>query len=154
MELHNRRHVLLSGLRTDIDILIDPCSITFSKTARHHMDYAPGTTPDPPCPMCRVDEQAGTEYLGALRDAKIWQATVWPPTLGEVLDAIKEFRVPEYDDCDKCDFCEDIKLRFSLAVLMVKQMHEERLWGLCIDCYKAGGINTGECRIEHSKPKL
>lgn len=154
MELHNRRHALLSGLRSDIDILIDPCSITFSKTARHYMDYAPGMAPDPPCPMCRVDEQAGTEYLGALRDAHIWPATVWLPTLGEILDAIKEFRVPEYDDCDKCDFCEDTKPKFSLAVLMVKQMHEERLWGLCIDCFKAGGLNAGECRIEHSKPKL
>lgn len=36
---------------------------------------------------------------------------------------------------------------------MVKQMHQERLWGLCLDCYKNGGLYEGECRYEHSKAK-
>lgn len=36
---------------------------------------------------------------------------------------------------------------------MVKQMHQDRLWGLCLDCYKNGGFFEGECRYEHSKAK-
>lgn len=30
-------------------------------------------------------------------------------------------------------------------------MHKDRLWGLCLDCYKAGGTFQGECRYDHYK---
>ena len=96
---------------------------------------------------------AATTYLGALRDARIWPATVSPGTLGEILTAMQEFRVPEYDDCDKCDFCEDVKGKFSLGVVLMKNMWAERMWGLCLDCFKAGGFNVGDCRWEHVKGK-
>lgn len=36
---------------------------------------------------------------------------------------------------------------------MVREMQRERLWGLCLDCYKAGGFCEGECRFEHGKGK-
>lgn len=155
-ELFNRRQWLLSTIRADLDLLVDPCSVGFSKTTEHYVDYAPGMSPDPDDQgrlgsICHVDEGAGTIYLGALRDDKIWPATVWPPQIGLIIERVKSFRVPEYDDCDKCDFCEDVKGRFGPAVAMVKKMYAERLWGLCLDCFKAGGFNAGECRYEHSK---
>jgi len=76
-----------------------------------------------------------------------------PTTLGALISQFQAFRTPSYDDCDKCDFCEHVKTRFSLAVDVVKKMHKDRLWGLCLDCFKAGGVKEGECRYEHSKPK-
>jgi hypothetical protein len=33
-------------------------------------------------------------------------------------------------------------------------MHMDRLWGLCLDCFKAGGVNPAECRYEHQKAKV
>jgi len=157
-ELCNRRTTLLATIRADIDLLIDPCSIAFSKTTEHYIDYAPGMTPDPDDQgrigsLCRVDEGAATLYLGALRDEKIWPAMVWPASLGGIIETIRLFRVPEYDDCDKCDFCEGVKGKFGLLVTLVKKMHAERVWGLCLDCFKAGGVNAGECRYEHAKVK-
>ncbi|KAK5128362.1 hypothetical protein LTR85_003030 [Meristemomyces frigidus] len=158
VELRKRRESLLSGVRVDIDLLVDSCSLGFSKTAEHYIDYAPGMTPDADDEgrigsICHVDSGAGTLYLGALRDAHIWPSTVWPASLGAIIEAIRDFRVPDYDDCDKCDFCEDVKARFGQMFAVVKQMQAERLWGLCVDCFKAGRVNAGECRYEHSKPK-
>ncbi|KAK4541188.1 hypothetical protein LTR36_008262 [Oleoguttula mirabilis] len=156
VELRKRRASALSDLRDDIDLLADPCSLAFSKTTEHYIDYAPGIVPDADDDgrigsICHVGSGAGTTYLGALRDEHIWPALVWPATLGAIIEAIKDFRLPEYDDCDRCDSCEDVKMDFERAVLVVKMMQAVRLWGLCLDCFKAGGLNAGECRYEHSK---
>ncbi|KAK4956292.1 hypothetical protein LTR10_005814 [Elasticomyces elasticus] len=137
VELHNRRQAQTVALKSDVDLLVNPCSVAFSKSARHYTDYAPGMMPDPDDDgrttgsICHVDEQAGA-----------------------LVSTIQAFRIPEYDDCDKCEFCEDVKTAFGTAVDLVKKMHKERLWGLCLDCFKAGGINAGECRYEHSKARI
>ncbi|TKA61291.1 hypothetical protein B0A55_10400 [Friedmanniomyces simplex] len=159
VELYNRRHAQSGALKGDIDLLVNPCSVAFSKSARHYIDYAPGMMPDPDDDgktvgsICHVDEGAATTYLGALRDELIWPPLAWPTTLGALVSQLQAFRTPDYDDCDKCDFCEDVKSRFGLAVDIVKKMHKDRLWGLCLDCFKAGGVKDGECRYEHSKLK-
>ncbi|TKA37909.1 hypothetical protein B0A54_10511 [Friedmanniomyces endolithicus] len=129
--LFNRRHAQCAALKGDVDLLVDPCSVAFAQSAKHYIDYAPGMPPDP-------DD-----------DGK----TTGPTTLGALISQLQAFRTPSYDDCDKCDFCEDVKTRFGLAVDVVKKMHKDRLWGLCLDCFKAGGVKEGECRYEHSKPK-
>ncbi|KAK5734973.1 hypothetical protein LTR17_008462 [Elasticomyces elasticus] len=160
VELHNRRQAQMIALKSDVDLLVNPCSVAFSKSARHYTDYAPGMMPDPDDDgrttgsICHVDEQAATTFLGTLRDESIWPPLAWPTTLGALVSTIQGFRIPEYDDCDKCDFCEDVKTAFGTAVDLVKKMHKERLWGLCLDCFRAGGINAGECRYEHSKPRI
>ena len=74
-------------------------------------------------------------------------------TMEGVIEAIKDFEVPDYDDCDKCEFCEDVKEKFSNALAAMKKDQGGRLWGLCLDCFKADGVFTGECRYEHTKPK-
>lgn len=158
-ELRKHRDNLCLTTYVEIDLLVEPCSLGFLKANEHYIDYAPGMTPDPDDngriggSICHVDEQAGTLYLGSLREAHIWPASVRPATLGAIIEAIKEFRVPEYDDCDKCDFCEDVKGRFNRILAVLKLMHADRLWGLCLDCFQAGGFNAGECRYEHMKPK-
>ncbi|KAI6854928.1 hypothetical protein KC319_g11297 [Hortaea werneckii] len=159
LQLQQRRQSHIQALRADLDLLVDCCSLAFAKPSEHYIDYAPGMLPDPDeqgrtGSICRVDEGAATLYLGALRDERIWPATVWRPTLGEIVEALKKFTIPEYDDCDKCDFCEGVKAKFSLAVTMLKSMHASRMWGLCLDCFRAeGGMNSGECRYEHAKAR-
>ncbi|KAK0249588.1 hypothetical protein LTR02_001922 [Friedmanniomyces endolithicus] len=159
VELFNRRHAQSAAIKGDVDLLVDPCSVAFAQSAKHYIDYAPGMPPDADDDgktvgsMCHVDEGAAIIFLGALRDDLIWPPLVWPTTLGALISQLQAFRTPAYDDCDKCDFCEDVKTRFGLAVDVVKKMHKDRLWGLCLDCFKAGGVKEGECRYEHSKPK-
>ncbi|KAK5118086.1 hypothetical protein LTR62_004132 [Meristemomyces frigidus] len=152
-QLQARRATQLASVRADLDLLIESCSAAFAKGAKHYIDYAPGMDPDKRgiATCCRVDEGAATLFLGALRDERIWPLTVWQGSLADTLKRIMDFRVPEYDDADKCEFCEDVKMRFTAAMCMVKQMHRERLWGVCLDCFKAGGANTGECCVEHPK---
>ena len=58
---------------------------------------------------------------------------------------------PHYDNADKCEFCEDIKVQFTEKLEETRQMMTERLWGLCLDCFKAGGVHLAECRYEHKK---
>ena len=70
------------------------------------------------------------------------------------MEKLKNSREPEYDDCDKCEFCEGIRINFTEQLDGTKALQAERLWGLCLDCYKAGGVNVGECRFEHAKPQL
>ena len=109
---------------------------------------------------CRVDPDAAWEYLGALRDAEIFPSTTWARpsaenatgvTIGQVVEKVRAFRKPEYDDVDACEFCEGVKALFTKQLKALKREHEKRLWGMCLDCYKAGGINPGECRFEHAK---
>ncbi|KAK1812136.1 hypothetical protein LTR12_013469 [Friedmanniomyces endolithicus] len=164
VELFNRRHAQSAAIKGDVDLLVDPCSVAFAQSAKHYIDYAPGMPPDADDDgktvgsMCHVDEGAGkwplraiavgtTTFLGALRDELIWPPLVWPTTLGALISHLQAFRTPSYDDSDKCDFCEDVKTRFGLAVNVVKKMHKDRLWGLCLDCFKAGGVKEGECRL-------
>ena len=151
-------------LRMDLDKLVDKCAYSFSSEGKHFIDYPPGSNPDEDPstgrkpPECRVDGDGGFVYLGALRDAQIWPSTEWVGAettggrIGDVVDALVHFREPEYDDCDKCVCCNEIKTEFIDAVERLRQVHKERLWGLCLDCYKAGGINDDEeCRFEHAK---
>lgn len=158
-QLVQRRQALIYAFRGDLDLLLEPCSVVFSKSAEHYIDYAPGMVPEPEDDgriggsMCHVDQTAAMLFLGILRDERIWPATVWPPSLGEIVDAVKMFRMPDHDDCDKCEFCEDTQIKFRDAMKMVKSMHGTRMWGVCLDCFKAGGFNAGECRYEHAKPK-
>ncbi|KAK4553615.1 hypothetical protein LTR86_009411 [Recurvomyces mirabilis] len=156
-QLQARKVAQLAAVRADLDLLIEPCSAVFSKEVRHFIDYAPGMDPDVDDEgkvsgtLCHVDEGGATTYLGALRDERIWPLTVWQGNLATTLTRLRQFRVPEYDDCDKCEFCENIKERFTNVLELVKHMHKERLWGLCLDCFMAGGVNPGECRVEHPK---
>lgn len=111
--------------------------------------------------VCRVDADGAWEYLGALREAKIYPSTTWrreddgdvesSNSIGDMVEKIKLFREPEYDDADACEFCEDVKRSFTNKLKVLKREQADRLWGMCLDCYKAGGANVGECRYEHAK---
>lgn len=110
--------------------------------------------------VCRVDADASWEYLSALREAGIYPSTIWPRadeggrkaySIVDLVEKIKGFREPEYDNADQCEFCEDVKGLFSRKLEELRKVHGERLWGMCLDCYKAGGVNAGECRYEHAK---
>ena len=154
-------------LRNDLDTLADAAAFAFSKENQHYIDWAPGLEPEPgetpsgrAPSTCHVDSEGAKEYLGALRDAQIWPSTVWDKpkgptgigfTIGDVVEKLKFFREPEYDNVDRCEFCEDVKIKFTEQLDTTKEEHEKRLWGLCLDCYKAGGINPAECRYEHAK---
>ncbi|KAI5360719.1 hypothetical protein Slin15195_G086350 [Septoria linicola] len=136
---------------------------------------------------CPIDRDAATEFLSALRDANLWPATRWPaltppqppsssfpstststaaavgsPSLSSlptaIVSTLKSFRVPDHDASDACYWCMHVEDRFATALNLVRAMHKDRLWGLCLDCYKAGGtgmgmgVYKGECRYEHFKP--
>jgi len=155
-------------LRNDLDTIVNACSMAFSKrTNKHYIDWAPGMKPDVDAttghypPECQVDTDAAMQYLGALRDAQIWPSTVWEQrvtpgrageTIGGLVDKLENFREGGYDDADKCEFCNDIKIKFTEQLDITKQEQKERLWGLCLDCFNAGGLNVGECRFDHAKP--
>lgn len=161
-------------LRMDFDTLVDVAARCFSREYRHYIDWAPEMSPDPsetpsgkPPVRCRVDGDGGQEFLGALREAHVWPSDVWfqagednikmsageasRVSMGEIVNRFAEFCLPEYDDADRCEFCDGIKTEFAAAVKSRKQAQKERLWGLCLDCFKAGGSHEGECRFEHPK---
>lgn len=157
--LASSRQTARATVRIEVDLMVDPCSVAFADSHRHYYDQPPGETSSGGDPrkmdlLCRVDEQASVEFLGALRDEKIWPATVWPSSIGALVDIVREFSTPEYDDCDKCAYCAGVKDLFEAAVARIKKQQAERLWGLCLDCFKAGGLNAGRCRYEHVKPML
>jgi len=159
VDLSNARKSFVAAIRAEIDLMVDPCSLVFQPSAEHHIDWPAHLEPDEDedgnTPgLCWVDRQAAIDFLGELRQQHIWPSTVWPVTLGALVNAIKTFNVPKYDDADKCEFCEDCKGKFALSVSVVKSLYINRLWGMCLDCFKAGGFDAGECRFEHSKPRL
>nr|POF13329.1 hypothetical protein CFP56_10476 [Quercus suber] len=157
--LQNRRIALIAAVRVDFDLIIDPCSSSFSDSTSHYIDYMPGMSPEPDEETgssgshCYVDSHCAALYLGTLRDKNVWPATVWPRTLDQIVQNLRTFKPPPYDDCDKCEFCEDTKGKFGLAIELIRQIHRGRLWGLCLDCFKAAGeFAPGECRYEHPRP--
>lgn len=162
--LHQRQAESFATLRLDLDLLVEPCAIALGKESHHYIDCPPDTEPDDAdiqlaadgtpgkSTVCAVDSQAAPVYLAALRDAGIWPPTVWGgKTAQQIIDAIAEFRVPEYDDADKCDFCLPLVEEFGRKLMLVRKLHRERLWALCLDCYNAGGVYEGECRFAHVK---
>lgn len=157
-----RQREVQQSLRIDLDLLIDPLAETMADESRHFWDCAPGdelTSEDlaegKTATVCTIDKEGATLYLSALRDANLWPAMKWPRngnTIGATVDAIEKFRIPEYDASDECEWCLHVTDKFVGAVELVRKMHKDRLWGLCLDCYKAGGVKEGECRYEHFKP--
>ena len=156
-ELLSRQKDAINALKADLDIIVDTCAEALSDDAKHYIDCAPGDEPHPDegkeAVQCVVDKEGATEFLAALRDANIWPATKWGNTVEGVVKAIENFRVPDYDASDQCYWCLHVEDKFVTAIDLVKKMHEERLWGLCLDCYQAGGLKEGECRVEHFKAK-
>jgi hypothetical protein len=154
-------------MRDDVDSLLEPCAFPLTSEASHYIDYAPGLSPLPSekqaghRPMtCPVDIEGAKEYLSALREARIWPSACWSRpkgvdlglTMDALVDRIKNFKEPEYDDSDHCDGCTMLKIQFTEQLDTVKEDHAKRLWGLCLDCFKGiGGVQTGECRYEHEK---
>jgi hypothetical protein len=162
--LLQRQAEIFAALRLDVDLLIDPCSAALGKEAQHYIDYPHGTEPEaseltlssdgePDKPtICVVDSQAAPLYLGAMRDAGLWPPTVWGArTAEQLIEAVERFREPEYDDCDKCEFCQPLVEAFEEKLMLVKKLHRERLWGLCLDCFTAGGVTRRDCRFAHVK---
>ena len=160
-------------LRMDFDSLADIAVRYFSREFKHYIDWAPEMSPDPSeTPSgkepvrCRVDGDGGQEFLGALREAQIWPSEVWfrdidnvsmreedasRVSIGDIVDRLAEFLPPDYDDADRCEFCDGIKEAVVAGLKRVKQEQKERLWGLCLDCFRANGVNAGECRFDHAR---
>lgn len=165
--LLNRQGEMFAALRLDLDLLTEPCAIALGKESHHYIDCPPDTEPEAADltmspsggqvmpTVCAVDSQAAPLYLGALRDAGLWPPTAWGSrTADQLIGAIERFREPEYDDCDKCDFCLPLVEEFEMKLQLVRKIHRERLWGLCLDCFSAGGSNKGECRFAHVKAPI
>ena len=106
--------------------------------------------------MRAVDSQAAPLYLGALRDAGLWPPSAWGArTLERLIAAVERFREPEYDDCDKCEFCLPLVESFEGKLALVRKLHRERLWGICLDCFSAAaGADKNECRFAHVKASV
>ena len=163
--LHQRQAESFAALRLDLDLLLDPCAIALGTESHHYIDCPPDTEPDPddlpPTPdgepgkpgVCAVDSQAAPLYLGALRDAGLWPPSSWGNrTAEQLIGAVERFREPEYDDCDKCEFCLPLVENFGGKLAVVRRLHRERLWGICLDCFlAAAGAERGECRFPHVK---
>ncbi|KAK6429444.1 hypothetical protein LTR95_014408 [Oleoguttula sp. CCFEE 5521] len=153
------RHIAAeASLRFDIDLLLELCAVALDKESKHYIDCPPDTDPDPVpawsdlAVICSVDSQAAPIYLAAMRDAELWPPSAWAKhQIGDVVERVREFRVPDYDDCDKCDFCLPLPEAFEAKLRLVKKLQKDRLWGLCLDCFKAGGVFQGTCRVEHVK---
>jgi hypothetical protein len=163
--LLQRQAEIFAAIRVDIDLIIDPCSVALGRESDHFIDYPPGQEPEaselgvtfdgqPEKPaICAVDSQAAPLYLGAMRDAGLWPPTAWNMrSAAQLIEAIESFREPDYDDCDKCEFCLPLVEQFQQKFALVKKIHRERLWGLCLDCFNANWVsNKVECRYAHVK---
>jgi hypothetical protein len=166
--LQQRQAESFAAIRLDLDLLLEPCAIALGKESHHYIDCPPNMEPDadelpltsdgePGKPVvCAVDSQAAPLYLGALRDAGLWPPTAWGlRTLGQLITAVERFREPDYDDCDKCEFCLPLVESFEQKLTLVKRLHAERLWGICLDCFSAvAGVDKAECRFAHVKPPV
>jgi len=166
--LTQRQAESFAALRLDLDLLVDPCAIALGRESHHYIDCPPDTEPDPSeMPLtsdgepgkpvvCTVDPQAAPLYLGALRDAGLWPPSAWGArTAEQLIVAVERFREPEYDDCDKCEFCVPLVESFEAKLALVRTLHRERLWGICLDCFSAGaGAEKGECRFAHVKASV
>ncbi|GAB7363131.1 hypothetical protein MBLNU230_g3420t1 [Neophaeotheca triangularis] len=148
-----RRTQCINDLRADIDLLADACTFALSDGAKHYINTPVGMEPEEgePADECEVDKEGVDVFLTALRERKVWPSTLWPQTVGEVVERVRTFQVPEYDDSDGCEFCEGINRVFAMQLALVQRVHTTRLWGLCLDCFKSGEVFQGQCRIEHAK---
>jgi hypothetical protein len=158
--LQQRQAESFAALRLDLDLLLEPCAIALGRESHHYIDCPPNMEMDPEeLPLtsdgepgkpvvCAVDSQAAPLYLGALRDAGLWPPAAWGArTVGQLITAVERFREPEYDDCDKCEFC--------LPLVESFELHGERLWGICLDCFSAtAGVDKAECRFAHVKASV
>jgi len=166
--LQQRQAECFAALRLDLDLLLDPCAIALGRESHHYidtprdMDPDPGDMPvmadgEPGKPVvCAVDSQAATLYLGALRDAGLWPPNAWGKcTAEQLIEAVERFREPECDDCDSCEFCLPLVETFREQLTLVRKLHRERLWGICLDCFSAAaGAEKGECRFAHVKASV
>ena len=76
-------------------------------------------------------------------------------TLERLIAAVERLREPEYDDCDKCEFCLPLVESFEGKLALVRKLHRERLWGICLDCFSAAaGADKNECRFAHVKASV
>lgn len=50
-----------------------------------------------------------------------------------MLSKLKGFREPDYDDTDKCEFCEGIKINFTECLDITRDAQADRLWGMYTD---------------------
>ena len=161
--IQTRQKQALQDLRVDLDLLIDPLAEALAEDNKHYCDCAPGDdshNEDTNETFCPVDKDGATEFLSALRDANLWPATRWPTSsplisgqVGTVVEGLANFRVPDYDSSEACYWCVHVEDKFATSLNLVRAMHKDRLWGLCLDCYKVpgGGTFQGECRFEHFK---
>lgn len=158
LAIQSRQRQALQDLRVDLDLLIDPLAESLAEDNKHYHDCAPGDEPhNPQDESCPIDKDGATEFLSALRDANLWPATRWSSCVighvGSVVEGLANFRVPDYDASEACYWCVHVEDKFAMSLNLVRAMHKDRLWGLCLDCYATagGGAFTGECRIEHFK---
>jgi hypothetical protein len=166
--LQQRQAESFAALRLDLDLLLEPCAVALGRESHHNIDGPPNMEMDPEeLPLtsdgepgkpvvCAVDSQAAPLYLGALRDAGLWPPAAWGArTVGQLITAVERFREPEYDDCDKCEFCLPLVESFEQKLTLVKKLHGERLWGICLDCFSAtAGVDKAECRFAHVKASV
>lgn len=149
-----RQKEAIQALKVDLDLLADCCAEALADDNKHYPDRAPGDGPPPGPPAsgwCLVDHYAATDYLAALRDADIWPATRWPNSIEAIIKKIADFHIPEIDTDELCDWCIRVQDKFASTLHLVRQMERERFWGLCLDCFKAGGLHQGDCRYQHVK---
>jgi hypothetical protein len=163
--IQTRQKQALQDLRVDLDLLIDPLAEALAEDNKHYHDCAPGdaSNNEDDETFCPIDKDGATEFLSALRDANLWPATRWPSSsllisgqVGTVVEGLANFRVPDYDSSEACYWCAHVEDKFATSLNLVRAMHKDRLWGLCLDCYKTqlsgGGASfQGECRFEHFK---
>lgn len=149
----------IQAYRGEMESLVGPLSDCLANEYAHFVDCFPGTQPQPMAmggapdtEWCTVDKDAAVEYFSALRDANIWPMKQWPDlNLLAIKATFMSFRIPELDASDNCHFCAHVENDFAEAVHEMKDDIMRRIWGLCLDCYKYGGVNPGECRFQHDK---
>lgn len=149
------------ALRIDVDDLANPLADSLAKEFTHYIDSPPGDNAipadlggDPDPQICEVDKDGAIEYLAALRDAKLWPTNQFPwPNLAGATEAIDKLRIPDYDISAACHFCANVVSEFADALGLVKEEHKDRVWGLCLECYKNGKVRgeDEECVVEHEK---
>ncbi|EGP89751.1 uncharacterized protein MYCGRDRAFT_90453 [Zymoseptoria tritici IPO323] len=151
-----RQRQAKADLKCDLDLLVEPCAEALASNTQHLMGCAPDDDKtdfdvEQRPEGCYVDKEGGTECLVNLRDDNLWPSTRWSNILRTTVDAIAVHIPPDLNRIDECYFCIDVEEKFAAALQLVRAMHKDRLWGLCLDCYKHNGLYIGECRYDHFK---
>ena len=105
-------------------------------------------------PLCPDYANAISKCHMAMVRAGIWQPMVQPLHLAGPNNGVNNIvplgQLPQ-THCGSLLCMPTVTSTFDNELATLRRQLEEKFVGVCLDCFKAGGLFDGQCRIEHDK---